>query len=124
MAATDHSLPTLVRDGTFRHDLYYRISRLELTLPALRDRPADIPRAAIWSLNRILDEHNVQRSAAIEGDDDPGDIVLERAAADLLMSHPWHGNFRELDRFMERLYFFGSDGERLTKEDARLELRK
>lgn len=123
MAATDHSLPTLVRDGQFRHDLYYRLSRLELTLPALRERPSDVPRAALWALNRILADHGVGRPVSPEGEVDENAVVLEREASDLLMAQPWHGNFRELDRFMERLYFLESDGERITADNVKSLLR-
>lgn len=122
IAATDLSLPTFMRDGRFRHDLYYRLSRIELTLPALRDRPADIPRAALWSLSRLLDQHGVDRAVSLEGDAEDGDVIVERAAADLLAVQPWPGNFRELDRFIERAYFLQSNGERITVLDVRNEL--
>ncbi len=47
------------------------------------------------------------------------DIVLERDAAELLESYPWPGNFRELDRLMERLLFLQREGNRLTADDVR-----
>ncbi len=124
MAATDHNLPVLVRDGHFRHDLYYRLSRLELTLPPLRDRPGDISRAALWSINRLLHHHGIEQAAALASEADANEIAIEREAFDLLSAQTWSGNFRELDRFMERLYFFESDGKRITADNVRTALNR
>lgn len=120
MGATDHDLPRAVREGDFRHDLYYRLSRIELTVPPLRERANDIPRAAIWAANRLLAEHGDGSTVVLHGEDATArDIVLERDAAELLESYPWPGNFRELDRLMERLLFLQREGNRLTADDVR-----
>lgn len=120
MGATDHDLPRAVREGRFRHDLYYRLSRIELTVPPLRERPDDIPRAALWAANRLLADHGDASSVVLEGEsEDQSPIVLEEKAAAELSSYPWPGNFRELDRVIERLLFLQRTSRRLTQDDVR-----
>jgi DNA-binding NtrC family response regulator len=106
IGATDHDIEAAVAEGRFRHDLYYRLSRGELTIPPLRERDEDIPRAALWAGNRLLKESGESIRLIAEGEEaDEGDIVLTEAAAEVLRAHGWAGNFRELDRLMERLLF-------------------
>jgi DNA-binding NtrC family response regulator len=107
MAATDHDLESQITEGRFRHDLFYRLSRVELTIPPLRERTEDIPRAAIWAGNRLLAEAGEAGRIVAEGEPtEEEDIVLEAGAVEVLQGHGWPGNFRELDRLMERLLFF------------------
>lgn len=104
IGATDLDLGRLVKSGDLRHDLYYRLSRIELLVPPLRERTEDIPRAAIWTGNRILKMHGDPRILVAEGQQDGGDdeIVLTEAAIRVLCQQRWDGNFRELDRVIER----------------------
>ena len=134
MGATDHDLEEMVGEGMFRHDLFYRLSRIELTVPPLRERADDIPRAALWAANRLLAEHTSSLSVAHEQIADPvrlvaegeptdsGDIVMTLGAMEALKAHGWPGNFRELDRLMERVLFLRSRGRRITAEDVNQEL--
>lgn len=112
VAATDHpDLRALVRTGVLRHDLFHRLARIELEVPPLRERPGDVPRAAVWIGNRVLDKHGDTRRLALVGEAEPGDVVLMADAAQLLEAHPWPGNFRELDAVLERalmLYLRGN----------------
>jgi transcriptional regulator with PAS, ATPase and Fis domain len=87
IAATNRSLHTLVTRKTFRSDLFYRLSGVEVHVPPLRDRREDIPGLAAYFLSR----HH--RTPAFE---------LSAAAADALFTYHWPGNVRELERVMER----------------------
>jgi DNA-binding NtrC family response regulator len=102
IAAVDIDLLTRVRSGDFRDDLYYRLARIELHVPPLRERPTDIVPAAIWTGNHVLEVHNRKERLCLRADAEPRDIILTDDAADALTMHPWPGNFRELDVIMER----------------------
>lgn len=91
VAATNRDLLSLVGDGQFRDDLYYRLAVFPLTLPALRDRRADIP---------LLVEHSLN---ALRGDDATR-LALSSSpfAMRLLRAYDWPGNVRELRAVLER----------------------
>jgi two-component system, NtrC family, response regulator GlrR len=91
IAATNRNLQSEVNTKRFRADLYYRLAVLEVRLPALRERPEDVP---------LLVEHILTGLGASRR---PEAAVLrgEAAAADL-MRHPWPGNVRELRNYVER----------------------
>ena len=114
VGATDHDLRTRVAEGAFRHDLYYRLARIELEIPPLRERPDDIASTAIWVGNRLLAMHGSRRRLAAEGEAAAGDLVLASDAVDALVAHTWPGNFRELDQVMERATLLWCDGDRVT----------
>jgi len=118
MAATDHDLASRVQDGSFRHDLFFRITRLELTIPPLRERSEDVARAAVWAGNRLLRQHGERRQFALEGIAEPGDVVLSAGAAELLSRQQWRGNFRELDRVMERALMLYRERDVVTAYDV------
>ncbi len=90
ISATHHDVPTLVREGRFRDDLYYRIGAILLRVPPLRERTEDIVPIAHVLLNRL---------AADLGR--PG-VGLSGSAAELLVAHDWPGNIRELRNVLER----------------------
>src|SRR5262249_30982695 len=87
VAATNRRLADLVEQRTFRPDLYYRLSGVDVRVPALRERRADILELAHYFLAR----HRTTRQ-----------LKLSPEAADALVSYPWPGNVRELERSMER----------------------
>jgi transcriptional regulator with PAS, ATPase and Fis domain len=87
VAATNRSLSSLVERQLFRPDLYYRLSGVDLRVPTLRERRADVLELA----NYFLDRHRATRQ-----------LRLSTAAADALVSCDWPGNVRELERLMER----------------------
>jgi DNA-binding NtrC family response regulator len=87
VAATNRGLAELVERQQFRLDLFYRLSGVDIHVPALRERRADIPDLA----NHFLDRHRSTRS-----------VELSTAAADALITYDWPGNVRELERLMER----------------------
>ncbi len=87
LAATHRDLPSEIRAGRFREDLYWRLGVVPLSLPPLRERREDIVKLAEYFLAR-----GVGRARG-----------LTDAAANLLRSHPWPGNVRELRNAMERV---------------------
>jgi formate hydrogenlyase transcriptional activator len=90
IAATNQNLFRMVEDKTFRADLYYRLSVFPISLPPLRERKDDIP---------SLVEHFVQQFSRQMGKsiDTVPDGVM-----DVVKRHPWPGNIRELQNFIER----------------------
>ena len=90
IAATNRDLPREMEAGAFRRDLYYRLSVVELTVPALRDRPQDIPAIAAAFLERFA----AQLARPITG--------FEPAAERALVAYAWPGNVRELINVVER----------------------
>lgn len=118
IALTDQDLPGLVAARRFRHDLYFRLARLVLTLPPLHERLDDLGPAAIWMGNRLLRDAGVPLSlwspedaAAASPAERRRAIVLEPSALDALRAHPWPGNFRELEVVMERALLLYREGD-------------
>jgi DNA-binding NtrC family response regulator len=90
IAATNGNLPARVLEGTFREDLLYRINTIHLELPALRQRPTDIP---------VLARHFVERLAQRyhkEG------LLLSTPALERLQAYSWPGNIRQLEHALEK----------------------
>jgi two-component system response regulator AtoC len=106
IAATNRDLKEMVRAGTFREDLFYRLRVLPVELPPLRRRPEDIAPLARLFLRRFSDEF------AKEVED------LDAAALRLLESAPWPGNVRELRNAVERAVLL-AEGRKLTAHDFR-----
>lgn len=99
VAATNKSLEDLVKAGTFRPDLYYRLKVFAIDLPPLRDRREDIP---------ILADHFLTKLAKSMNRPAP---KLSPEAVDLLLGHDWPGNVRELENAIERAMVIGRDPE-------------
>jgi transcriptional regulator with PAS, ATPase and Fis domain len=89
IAASNQKLRELVDDGKFRADLFYRLAVIPLTIPALRDRPGDIPILAHYFCNRL----------AARGY--PADVEIDPEALKMMMDYPWPGNVRELENAVE-----------------------
>ncbi len=90
VAATCRNLQDMVKDGTFREDLYYRLSVFPLTLPPLREHPESIPMLA----NQCLNQHKKATGGHLSG--------FTAAAMDALCAYDWPGNVRELRHSIER----------------------
>lgn len=103
IAATNRELAQMVKAGTFREDLYYRLNVVSLRVPALRERKADIP---------LLIEHFLDR---LGKRDDKRKVLTQRALAQLV-AHDWPGNVRELENEMERLWVLSGD-DKVIDED-------
>lgn len=110
VAATSRDLLALVRQGSFREDLYYRLSVLPIRVPPLRERREDIP-----ALIEVLGEDMVQR-----GDAHPPE--LEPKALALLSAQAWRGNIRELRNVLEQASL-RCDSDRLSAEQVEQVLR-
>ena len=82
VSATNADLPALIREGRFREDLYYRLNVIDIAVPSLADRPADILPLALHFLGQGLQ--------------------LSEDAAAALQTHDWPGNVRELRNSIER----------------------
>ena len=87
VAATNQGLAGLVQRKLFRPDLFYRLSGVEVQVPPLRERRADILELAQYFLERHRQTHSLR---------------LSPAAAEALVAHDWPGNVRELQRLIER----------------------
>ena len=97
VAATHQNLEKMVKEGTFREDLYYRLNVLRIELPPLRERPEDIA---------VLSAHFCEKYAR-PGQNPP---VLGPEAMQLLMDYPWPGNVRQLENAIERACITARDG--------------
>lgn len=106
VAATNRDLERAVADGSFREDLYYRLDVIPIRLPPLRLRTGDIP---------LLVTHFLQRFAEESGKPAP---ILTPEAIQVLLSHEWRGNVRELENLIERVVAF-STGVPVTETDVR-----
>jgi DNA-binding NtrC family response regulator len=98
IAATHRDLEALVASGDFRQDLYYRLRVVEIVVPPLRERVADIPPLA---------EHLVHKVSEAIGREPP---VLSSEAVDVLTAHRWPGNVRELENCLTRAVVQASGG--------------
>lgn len=96
IAATNRSLRRLVKQGTFREDLYYRLNVMKITLPPLRERAEDIP---------LLATHFTAKYARA------GETVMQISpqAMEILMNYRWPGNVRELENAIERACITATD---------------
>ena len=109
VALTDRSLAAEVAAGDFRHDLYFALARIVLTLPPLRERTQDLGPACVWIGNRILRTAGRDREL-MPAQDFARATPAERATAvelrddavAALARHDWPGNFRELEAVLER----------------------
>jgi DNA-binding NtrC family response regulator len=108
IAATHHDMNNLVRTRRFREDLYFRISTIVLRLPALRERPEDIPALAGDLLARI--SHELGRSGT----------SLAPPAVRALQQYSWPGNIRELKNVLERSLLLSERNE-IQRGDLRFE---
>lgn len=91
LAATHRDLSAMIRAGTFREDLFYRLNTAILRLPPLRERVEDIAPLSASILSRAARELGLAQP------------ILQKEALALLEAHPWPGNIRELENSLRRL---------------------
>jgi formate hydrogenlyase transcriptional activator len=90
IAATHRSLPDMIRNGTFREDLFYRLNVFPIEIPPLRERREDIP---------LLVNHFVAKASRQMGKQIKS---IPQQTMQWLIGNPWRGNIRELANFIER----------------------
>lgn len=96
IAATNKNLEKMVKEGTFREDLFYRLNVVPITIPPLRERKEDIPFLLIHYLEQYNEKYNIKKHLSKE--------IIER-----LINYNWPGNVRELANLMERLVVIAND---------------
>lgn len=90
IAATNRNLEQMVKDGTFRLDLYYRLNVINVEIPPLRERKSEIPLMANLFLDIFNRKYEMRKS-------------IDPAVMQVLLHYPWPGNIRELNHLMENL---------------------
>lgn len=98
ITATNRDLEGMVKGGQFRRDLYFRINVLNVDIPPLRERKGDIPRL----IQRFVDRMSRSRGKEIRG--------VSSAALEILMTHDYPGNVRELENIIEHAWVMCSGG--------------
>lgn len=98
LAATNRDLLQLVKEGSFREDLYYRLNVVKILLPPLRERKEDIP---------LLIDHFIKLYSAQQGKDIVG---ISSAALNILMRYAYPGNIRELENIIEYAFILCEGG--------------
>jgi two-component system, NtrC family, response regulator HydG len=108
ISATNQDLPSVVRQGRFREDLYYRLAVIPIRIPSLRERPEDIA---------LLAEHFLERASSSLRKQIDG---FDEGAMKWLLSHRWPGNVRELENVVERAATL-TRGPLITHDDLRID---
>jgi len=111
ICATNQDLPDMVKKGTFREDLYYRINMFEISIPPLRERVDDIPGLANFYLDKFKAKYHKPS------------LSLSASFAGKLKKYDWPGNIRELKNSMERAVIL-ENSKQLTAESVFPALRK
>jgi DNA-binding NtrC family response regulator len=99
IAASNRNLEEEVKKGTFRDDLFYRLSVVPIHLPPLRERRDDIPFLIEHFIATFSKEYNVEPKR------------IASAALDKLLAYPWPGNIRELQNVIERVFALSQNTE-------------
>jgi DNA-binding NtrC family response regulator len=110
VAATNKDLAELVKQGTFRQDLFYRINVVSIPLPSLRQRTEDISALA----HHFLRRYSLENGKSVVGISDDAMIRLR--------TYAWPGNIRELENTIERAVALSNQA-MLTAEDLPVEMR-
>lgn len=100
IAASNRDIWQEVVEKRFREDLYYRLNVMNIHIPPLRERTSDI-----MELIGYFMEHYGEKYGTL------ADMRFTRRAEEYLRDYPWHGNVRELQNFVERLYVYGYNGD-------------
>jgi two-component system response regulator HupR/HoxA len=104
IAATNRDLKSMVEEGTFRQDLYFRLNVINISVPPLRDRKEDLV---------LLAEHFLAKSSK-EKSIEPK--ILSKRAMEVMFEYAWPGNIRELENEMERVTVLSGAETRVTPE--------
>jgi DNA-binding NtrC family response regulator len=106
VAATNIDLRTLVKEGKFRSDLYYRLNAFQINIPPLRERKEDV---------LLLASHFMEKYSAVRGKKLRGFTDKAKRA---LLAYPWPGNVRELQNMVERGVILAPSGSRIEVDQV------
>jgi len=112
VAATNADLPRMVKDGSFREDLFYRLNVVHVELPPLRERPEDIPLLVARFIGKL--------QPPVDGKEP---VVVSQDAMRRLMAYEWPGNVRQLENAIERALALGGGRRRIEVDDLPADLR-
>ena len=104
LAATNRDLGAMVKQGTFREDLFYRLNVINVTVPPLRDRREDIP----LLVDHFLGSYAKQTNKPVKS--------LSSHCMEYLHKHEWPGNVRELENEIERLCVLAGDDKEVSND--------
>ena len=107
VCATNKDLESLVREGKFREDLFFRLNVVRIHIPPLRERKDDIPLLCAWIIKKL----NINMGRHFSG--------LTPDAMDKLKNYDFYGNIRELENILERAAIF-SDGDLISEDNIEL----
>lgn len=96
IAATNKQLDAMIKNGTFREDLFYRLNVVTLNIPPLRERPEDIPDLVNSFLAKFGDKYGLKK-------------VISHQVIDMFLKYSWPGNIRELENLIENLVILTPD---------------
>ncbi len=106
ISATHKNLENMIKEGTFRLDLYYRLNVVQIHIPALRERFEDIPPLIEYFINKFNQKYEKS-------------IIISNEVIDIMRSYEWPGNIRQLENFVEKLVVINQTG-LVTMEDLSL----
>lgn len=104
ICATNKNLKEMIAKGEFREDLYYRINVINVALPALRERPEDIPVLMDFFLQKKCEEAGLPLK------------TFSKKCLEKMLDHTWPGNVRELQNEVERLVVLAGDDKTITPD--------
>jgi len=104
ISATNRNIEEDVAQGKFREDLYYRINVVQIQMPPLRERREDIVLLAEYFLDIFKKERGTSN------------LIISKAAMDLMLEYDWPGNVREMKNALERAVVMGN-GKQILPED-------
>lgn len=105
IVSTNRKIETLIREGKFREDLFYRLNVIPIEIPPLRERKEDIPLLVDYFTQEFCMEYKVEKT-------------LSKDAIHEILKQPWKGNIRELKNFVERLLIISKNDE-INKKDIK-----
>ena len=105
ISSTNKNLERMVKEGTFRDDLYYRINTFPIELPCLKDRKNDIPELTTFFFNKYYKEMGINIPK------------IDDTAFEYLIEYAWPGNIRELENACQRVIISANNKEKITKQD-------
>ena len=112
VAATNRDLKSMVEDGSFRQDLYFRLNVINVAVPPLRDRKEDLMLLAEHFLTKSAKEKNIEPR------------VLTKRTMEKMFDYNWPGNIRELENEMERVTVLSGTDSKIPPESLSLRIRE